>query len=112
MREIVRKGVKLLSLFLIRNKITALTLLAFFIFADIVFIKISSDYVIFSVLVLYIIFIKLFKIYSNSTFLLCLGLLVVMSIDYLLTQASVSTEKAAVWFILFLVIGVIQGWKE
>jgi len=112
MRKAIRKGIKIFLPFLIKNRITALTLLVIFIFSDILFIKISSDYIIFSVLIFYAIFVKLFKIHSKLTFSFCLGLLILMSIDYLLAQASVSTEKAAVWLILFLVVGVIQRWKE
>lgn len=109
---ISHKSVKKATAFLKDNKKTVLTLLTAFILADTLFVKSSSDLVIFSVLLLYGIFIKIFKINSGQTFLLCLALLVVMSVDYLFTGASISTEKAAVWFILFLGIGAIQQWKE
>ncbi len=109
---ILHRDVKNAISFLKENKSTALTLLGVFIFTDILFIKTNSDFVIFSVLLFCVIFIKIFKINSKLTFLFCLGLLVLMSVDYFFTQASISTEKAAVWLILFLVVGVIQGWKE
>lgn len=109
---ILNKSFKKILLFLKDNKNTALTLLAVFVFADILFIKRSSDFVIFGALLFYVVFIKIFKIDSKLTFSFCLGLLTLMIIDYLLTQASVSTEKAAVWFILFLTVGAIQRWKE
>lgn len=112
MRKSMQKGTEIIFSFLKENKRTALALLAVFIFADSLFIKESSDYVIFSVLLLYGIFIKIFKINSRQTFLLCLALLVVMSVDYLFTGASISTEKVTVWLILFLVVGAIQQWKE
>lgn len=98
--------------FLKDNEKTILTLLVVFILADILLVKRSSDLVIFSVLLLYGIFIKIFKINSKLTFSLCLGLLAIMSVGYFFTGASISTEKAAVWVILFLVIGVIQQCKE
>lgn len=112
MRKIMQKRIEISLSFLRENKRTALTILTVFILADILLVRRSSDLVIFSVLLLYGIFIKIFKINSRLTFLLCLGLLAIMSIDYLFTGASISTEKAAVWFTLFLVVGIIQQWKE
>lgn len=98
--------------FLKENKKTVLTLLVVFIFVDILFVTKNSDIVLFSVLLSYIIFIKIFKINSKLTFLLCLGLLITMYLDYFFTLASVSTEKGAVWLTLFLIVGVIQQWRE
>src|SRR5258708_25545019 len=109
---ILHRDVKNAISFLKDDNSVALVLVGVFIFTDILFIKTNSDFVIFSVLLFYVIFIKIFKINSKLTFLFCLGLLVLMSVDYFFTQASISTEKAAVWLILFLVVGVIQGWKE
>ncbi|QQG40422.1 MAG: hypothetical protein HYV37_02515 [Candidatus Levyibacteriota bacterium] len=94
------------------NKKTVLAIFTVFIVVESQSKRLSSDFVIFSALLLYGIFIKIFQIKSTSTFLLCLLLLVEMSIDYLLTGASISTEKAAVWLILFLGVGVIQQWRE
>lgn len=94
------------------NKKTVLTLFTVFIVVESLLKRLSSDIVIFSALLLYGFFIKIFRIKSTFTFLLCLGLLVLMSIEYLFTGASILTEKAAVWLILFLGIGVIQQWKE
>lgn len=107
----VKKAAALAAL-LKENKITVLALFFAVIFTDILFEKSSLDFKIFSALLVYLIFIKIFQIKSTLTFLLCLALLVVMAIDYLLTSASISTEKAAVWLILFLGIGGIQQWKE
>lgn len=109
---IPHKSVKRTVAFLKDNKKTVLTLLTVFILVDTLFVKRSSDIVIFSVLLLYVIFVKLFQIKSKLTFTLCLGLLAIMSFDYVFTGASVSTEKAAVWLILFLGVGAIQQWKE
>lgn len=106
------KNAKSIISFLKENKRTILTLLVISIFADAFFIKASLDIITFGTLLLYGIFINIYQIKSKTTFLLCLAILIAMSIDYLLTGASVSTEKAAVWFILFLVVGVIQQWKE
>lgn len=103
---------KTLKSFLQENKKTVLTLFVLGILEDIFFRLTSSDLLTFSSLLLYILFVMLYKLKSSFTFLLCLVLLVVVSIDYVFTGASVSTEKAAVWFILFFVVGVVQQWKE
>lgn len=110
--HIKSKKIESMTYFLKENKTTLLTLFVVFIFADIFFANRSSDLVIITILLLYGILIKTFHIKSRFTFLLCLALLMAMSIDYLLTSASISTEKAAVWLILFLGIGAIQQWRE
>ena len=108
MKEFISK----LSSFLRENKKTVLTLIAVAVLADTFFVKISSDIIIFSVLIIYSIFIKMFKLKSKLTFSLCFALLVTMFVSFLFTYTSISTEKAAVWLILFLIVGVIQQWRE
>lgn len=112
MNKFIQRESKNISSLLKENKRTVLSLLGVFIVADVLFVKTSSDFVTFSVLLLYVISIKIFKTNSKLTFLLCLGILAIMSVDYFFTQASISTEKAAVLIILFLLVGVIQGWRE
>jgi len=106
------KNIEKIISFLRENKRTFLTLFVVFIVAVSLSATLSSDVVIFSALLLYGFFIKVFRIKSTFTFLLCLGLLVLMFILYLFTGPSISTEKAAVWLILFFGIGVIQQWRE
>jgi len=89
--------------------ITALTLA---ILADSIVPYQSSDFIIFPILFLYCMAIRVFSITSKFTFSLCLGLLIVMCIEFYITYASVTTEKAAVWFILSLGIGAVQQWSE
>ena len=98
--------------FLRENKKILLTLLAISIFVDIFFVKVSSDFVIFGILLLYGIFIKMFQIKSRRTFLLCLALLIAMFINFLSTGTSIPTEKAAVWLVLFMALGIFQQWRE
>lgn len=98
--------------FLRKNKITFLTLLVLVLFTDIFFVIKNSDFIIFGILLLYGIFVKIYRIKSTSTYLLCLALCVVLAIDYILTGSSISTEKAAVWLILFLGVGGLQQWRE
>jgi len=104
--------IKKITFFLKENKKIALALLVVSIFIDIFFVKISSDIVIFGILLLYGIFIKMFQIKSRRTFLLCLALLFTMFINFLFTGTSVSTEKAAVWLVLFMALGIFQQWRE
>lgn len=98
--------------FLKENERTVLSFFIAAISADILFLEKSSDYFTFGVLILYLFFMKIFRIKSKSTFLLCLVLLSIMFIGYLFTGASIQTEKAAVWLVLFLIVGVIQQCRE
>lgn len=104
--------IKKITSFLKENKKIALALLVVSIFVDIFFVKTSSDIVIFGILLLYGIFVKMFQIKSRRTFLLCLALLAMMFINFLFTGTSVSTEKAAVWLVLFMALGIFQQWRE
>ena len=106
------ENLKKITVFLRINKKITLTLIAVFIFVDIFFIKTSSDVVNFGILLLYGIFVKMFQIKSRRTFLLCLALLAVMFINFILTGPSITTEKAAVWLVLFMALGIFQQWRE
>lgn len=106
------KNIEKIIPFLRENKRTILTLFTVSIVAVSLSTRLSSDVVIFSAMLLYGFFIKIFRIKSAFTFLLCLGLLVLMCIEYLITGPSISTEKTAVWLILFFGIGAIQQWRE
>ncbi len=109
--DIARFSKKTIS-FLKENKKLIVSILILVIAIDIFYVPESSDYVIFSILIFYGIFVKITKIKSNATFLLCLGLLFAMFFNYLFTSTSVATEKAAVWLVLFLAIGIFQQWRE
>lgn len=98
--------------FLKENKKIALAILLITIFADIFFIETNSDIVIFSVLILYFFTTKVTQVKSRKTFLLCLALLCAMFISYLLNGTAVPTEKAAVWLVLFMALGIYQQWRE
>ena len=106
------KNLKKVTVFLKINNKIILILIAVFIFVDIFFIKASSDIVIFGILLLYGIFVKMLQIKSRRTFLLCLGLLIAMFINFLSTGTSIPTEKAAVWLVLFMALGIFQQWRE
>lgn len=95
-----------------KNKSIVLTVIYVSIVADVLFIPDSSDLRTFTILAIYIGSIRLYKLKSKATFLLCLALLGFMYVLFIETQASVTTEKAAVWLVLFWLIGIIQQWKE
>lgn len=106
------KSIEKIISFLRENKRTVLTLFVVSIVAVSLSKRLSSDVVIFGTLLLYGFFIKIFRMKSAFAFLLCLGLLALMYIEYIITGPSISTEKTAVWLILFFGIGVIQQWRE
>lgn len=82
------------------------------IFGDVFYIAKSSDRIIFSILIIYIACINVLNVKSKFTFFLCMFLLILMFVSYLFSGTSVATEKAAVWLILFLGVGIIQQWRE
>lgn len=101
----------LVSLFRNHKKIV-FNLIIFGILLDIFFFTINSDIRLFGILGLYIISILLFKLTSKITFLICLFILFAMYVGFLFSGASIITEKIAVWFVLFLTVGIIQQWNE
>ncbi len=98
--------------FLEQNRRAVLVFLIGLIFVDSFFIKTSLDIVTFGVLLLYGICVKTYRLKARETFLLCLGLLGAMFVSFLTTGASIPTEKAAVWLVLFMVLGIYQQWRE
>lgn len=103
---------KKLNAIIKHNQIVILTILIGLVFVDSIFIKPSSDIVIFGLLFIYLIYAKTIQSKSKMTFYLCLGLLCGIGISFLLSKGSVPTEKLTVWFVLFMVIGIIQQWHE
>ena len=95
-----------------RNSTTLLVILIGVILVDSFFVSISSDTVTFTVLLLYGALAWFGHRTSRDTFLLCFGLLGTMLLSFVFSFASISTEKLTVWLFLFLIIGVVQAWKE
>lgn len=103
---------KLVELFLKRNKEMVLTVVFISVGVDIFLPYKSIDIVIFIILFFYVVASLIYKLKSSFTLLLCLGLICVMSLEFIITQTSIHTEKAAVWFIVFITIATIQKFKE
>ena len=108
---IYKNYLKKIAVFIKENKGIFLTILIFSVITDILLVKESSDFIIFGLLLFYGILVKISQIKSNFTFL-CLTLLTIMFVSFFITGTSVLTEKAAVWFILFLGFGIIHQWQE
>ena len=104
----IKKGILILR----ENKPVVITLIFLAIFADIVFIKGNSDIRIFGILGIYVAAASFYKLKGRLTFLFGLALLGIMFIEFLFTQTSPATEKAAVWLYLFLAIGIVQKLRE
>lgn len=95
----------------------------FFIFSlilgDVFLFAVSSDLRIWGILILYAFFVKTLKLKSGAAFVLSLILLVFAYIQFLfsnpivfITPGAPTAERTAVWVFLFLVIGIIQKWRE
>lgn len=89
------------------------------ILGDIFLFTASSDLRILGVLILYVFLIKILKLKSNATFALSLILLILAYIQFLfsdpvvfITPGAPHAEKTAVWTFLFMVVGIIQKWRE
>ena len=95
-----------------KNKSLLIMAIAFLILSDILFLFGSSDIRIFIFLTLYVFISFLYKSKHRLTFLLCLVFLAVLFAEFIKSGASEKTEEAAVWLVLFLVVGIIQQWKE
>lgn len=106
------KSFQKLPIFSQQNKTVVLSLLISFIFVDSLFIRATSDLVLFGVFFFYLVLIKKFQLPSKLTFLLCLSYLIVLGINFALTQGSGVAEKLSVWFFLFMLIGIWQRLKE
>ncbi len=96
-------------------------LLAIFglILGDVFFFSVSSDIRIFGILGIYSFLIRWYRWKSTSTFVLILILFLLAYILFVFTDPAAfyqplvpATERLAVWVYLFLVIGVIQKWRE
>lgn len=91
------------------------------ILADVLFFEKSSDWRTFPILIFYIFLIIRYKIRANATFFICLFLFFLIYVQYIFSNPATFNiqypsvpfgEKIAVWLYLFLVIGVIQKWRE
>ncbi len=102
-----------------KNRLFLLTPVFVLILCDVFLFKVSSDIRIAAILIIFFYLIKRFKLQSTATFLFSLLLFVLTYVQYIFTRPEAfhvpvvpSVERTAVWLYLFLVIGVIQKWRE
>lgn len=79
---------------------------------DIFFIPNTSDVIIFGIILVYFFLIFFYNLKSRLLFQAGILLILVMYLLLLLQNASISTEKAAVWLFFCMLGGIIQGLKE
>jgi hypothetical protein len=81
----------------------------------------NSDWRTFPIIIFYIFLIIRYKLRANTTFFICLFLFFLVYVQYIFSSPVTFEsqypvvpfgEKMAVWLYLFLVIGVMQRWKE
>lgn len=72
----------------------------------------SADIRLFFGLALYWVLSRIGRLSSIRVLQLCLILFSVLSVSFLFNGAGIQTERIAVWFILFLALGVITQWRE
>lgn len=103
------------------SKFLAISPIIFLIFGDALLFERNSDWRTFPILIFYIFLIVRYKITANTTFFICLLFFLFMYVHYISSSPVVFKaqypltpfgEKIAVWLYLFLVIGVIQRWRE
>lgn len=94
------------------NQIAFLVFVAMALIAEVYIFSPSKDLRLFGALLLYWWLARKGDLASARIFQLCLVLLGAMFISYLTGGASTSTERLAVWFVLFFALGVIRQWRE
>lgn len=89
------------------------------ILGDVFLFAVSSDLRTFGILILYVLLVKTFKLRSSAAFVLSLILLVFAYVQFIfsnpivfITPGEPTAEKTAVWVFLFMVVGIIQKWRE
>lgn len=92
-----------------------------FILWDTLLFQEKSDWRYFGIIIFYIFLIIRFKFTANTTFFICLVLFLFMYVHYITSSPEKFNsqlppapfgEKVAEWLYLFLVIGMIQRWRE
>lgn len=112
MKSIVLKN-KWESLLRILIPFRMMLVMLFFIgvFVD-VLLPVGSDMRLFPLLLLWIFIIQLFAFKSTATFKVTLGFLGVLFFLFLFARNSPSLDKLSTWIYFFLLIGIIQQFRE
>lgn len=95
-----------------KNRQVVVTVLVLFVIVDILYLGQSSDLRIFISLFLYLLAMWFYKLESTLTFSISLFVFAIMSFQFLISGASESTEKAAVWLFFLILIGIFQQLRK
>lgn len=108
------KMLKLQRIYLLikNNKLPISVCTVLLILSDIFLLSNSSDIRTYGFLAIAFIAIMIYKLSSKLLFSFCLFLLIAMFIMFLISGASIITEKAATWFFLSFCVASIRQWKE
>ncbi len=115
LKEIIHKKIVLpLKKYVFRERFGFIFLLLIFglLARDIFVLSSQSDVKYFGITILFYIIALFYGWKSRFTFIICLLLLLIMYVKFLQTGPSITTEKTAVWLFLFMVVGMLQQWKE
>lgn len=112
MTKIIKKYKQEVINFIKNNIIILIVFLDLLVLGDSLANPKSYDLITFSILILYGILAFIAKVKSKYTFIFCLILLLIMYFLFLLSGPAIKTEKTAVWLVLFMLIGIIQQWRE
>lgn len=94
------------------NPLTFLAFVSILVIAEVFAFPILSDVRLFGGLFLYWYLSYIGKLTSARVFQLCIILLTGMVLGYLIRGAAATTERLAVWFVLFFVLGIFTQWRE
>lgn len=90
------------------NKPAVITFISLIIVGYVSFLETESDLITLEILGLYIFAVYFYKLKSKTTFSFCFFILILLFIEFVVTGASVNTEKPAVLLYFFLAIGILQ----
>jgi len=103
----LNKMFKKISSFLNKYRFLILIFCGVGILFDIFFLKLTSDFLIFFLMGLWVLAVRYYKFEGRVSVGVALGFLVLCPLLLILKKEAIA-EKAAIWAYMFLVVGVIQ----
>lgn len=108
----IKKTLVVVGKWVHENQPTFLAFISIFVIAEVFVFPISSDVRLFGAVFLYWFLARIGKLTSARVFQLCLVLVSAMAMGYLITGAIATTERLAVWFVLFFAFGIFTQLRE
>lgn len=112
MLKIIRNKIAIYTKWIHGNQLLYLIFISILIISEVFVYPSSSDLRLFLFLGMYWYIAKKTKLSSIRVFQLCIILLTGMAIGYLTSGAIATTERLAVWFVLFFAFGIYTQWRE